>query len=349
VGLVRVIERVTDPVGFLQQVARILTRDGCVVVAVPNIMHGGVRLRLLAGQAPPIPFEAGAPPGWCGFDASSLKELLSRAGFIVTRTELCQEGFDSEAALFSEPDMRRIVLDRLATDTEALTSAYVVVGHKSPLSKQVQLELRIRELSTGYDEGRHGLKRVQQAGEDQDKRLSDLYKRQADLSKEFSDLKQILGNLGPESPRLKEAHHAVTVRIGEADAVWRELGRLQYAQVIARIQEAVRACLPHNAVVLVVSKGDPKLLELGGGRTGWHFLQSRDGVYAGHHPADSGAAIKALEQMMASGASYLLLPRTAFWWLDHYAAFKDYLNRFRLVFRDDRTCLIHALDRTVSR
>jgi len=349
VGLVRVVEYLDDPVGLLRQAAKMLTRDGCIAVAVPNITHGSVRLRLLAGQPPHVSVDAGTPNGWRGYNASSLKELLGRAGFVVTRTELCQARFDSEVALFDEPDMRKTLLDRLAADTDALTSAYVVVGHKSPLSKQVQLELRMRELSTGHEEAGHTLRRVQHSSEDQEKSLSDLHKRQADLSNELGDLKRsVIGRLGPEPLRLKETHQALVSLIGEADAVRRDLERLQYTQMIGRIQAAVDVCLPHNAVVLVVSKGDPRLLELRG-RTGWHFLQVRDGVYAGHHPADSNAAIQALEQMIAKGASHLLLPRTAFWWLDHYAAFRDYLNKFRTAFRDDRTCVIHVLDRSAGR
>jgi hypothetical protein len=80
------------------------------------------------------------------------------------------------------------------------------------------------------------------------------------------------------------------------------------------------------------------------GRIGWHFLQTRDGVYAGHHPADSAAAIKALTLLRAKGADYLLFPATSLWWLDHYAAFAEYVNkRFRVVVRDERTCVIYAL------
>ena len=42
-----------------------------------------------------------------------------------------------------------------------------------------------------------------------------------------------------------------------------------------------------------MSKGDERLLAFNG-RTGWHFLRNDKGLYAGHHPADSAAAIAAL-------------------------------------------------------
>jgi hypothetical protein len=44
------------------------------------------------------------------------------------------------------------------------------------------------------------------------------------------------------------------------------------------------------------------------------------------------------------GAQYLLLPATAFWWLDHYQKFRDDLEaRYPVIVRNDNTCLIFRL------
>jgi len=81
------------------------------------------------------------------------------------------------------------------------------------------------------------------------------------------------------------------------------------------------------------------------GRTGWHFPQRDDGVYAGYHPADAAEAITHLEELRARGAQYLLVPRTAFWWLEHYADFSHHLHsQYPLVARQSHVCLIFALD-----
>jgi hypothetical protein len=100
---------------------------------------------------------------------------------------------------------------------------------------------------------------------------------------------------------------------------------------------------------LVVSKGDERLVAFNG-RTGWHFLRNDKGQYAGHHPADSGAAIAALEDLRTAGATYLVFPQVALWWLDHYAGLRDHLDKHgRVVVRDDRTAVIYALDRPGAR
>jgi len=117
----------------------------------------------------------------------------------------------------------------------------------------------------------------------------------------------------------------------------------RYRQLPDRIREAVGTTLPPEATVLVISKGDKELLQLGG-RRAWHFPQREDGVYAGYYPDDSAAAIAHLEALHQKGAEFLLLPQTAFWWLEHYQEFRQHLeNRYRLVLSDSDTCKIFAL------
>jgi lipopolysaccharide biosynthesis protein len=94
--------------------------------------------------------------------------------------------------------------------------------------------------------------------------------------------------------------------------------------------------------VLVVSKGDNELLQLNGYRA-WHFPQTESGSYAGFHPRDSADAIHHLEELRTRGAEYLLFPRTAFWWLEHYKELKNRLeSRHTLVCRDE-ACVIYGL------
>jgi glycosyltransferase involved in cell wall biosynthesis len=99
-----------------------------------------------------------------------------------------------------------------------------------------------------------------------------------------------------------------------------------YRRLKRKIREALETCIPGNATVLVVSRGDESLLKCGHGR-GWHFPRNEDGVYAGHHPVDSAAAVEHLEALRAKGGEFLLFPTTAVWWFDHYREFKQHLDR----------------------
>jgi hypothetical protein len=116
-----------------------------------------------------------------------------------------------------------------------------------------------------------------------------------------------------------------------------------YSRLIERIRQVVDTVLPPHAKVLVVSRGDDELIELGG-RSGWHFPRQDDGSYMGYHPADDEAAITHLEQLRARGAEYLLLPSAAFWWLDYYRGFADHLQeRYTTVAYEPDSCLVYEL------
>lgn len=116
-----------------------------------------------------------------------------------------------------------------------------------------------------------------------------------------------------------------------------------YDRVTHRIQDVVRDSLPVSSTVLVVSKGDDDLLDLGG-RKAWHFPRSRNGQYAGHYPATSQDAIDHLEALRMLGADFLVLPATSLWWLDHYVQFAQHLrHHYRLMVSDPDTCMIFAL------
>jgi tRNA (mo5U34)-methyltransferase len=116
-----------------------------------------------------------------------------------------------------------------------------------------------------------------------------------------------------------------------------------YFRLVRQIREMVATVAPPESIVLVVSRGDDELLKLDGSQ-GWHFPRNEDGGYPGHYPPDSATAIAHLEELRAKGAEYLLIPRTAFWWLEHYAEFGKHLeSRYPALVRDDGTCMIFGL------
>ncbi|CAA9224662.1 MAG: hypothetical protein AVDCRST_MAG93-605, partial [uncultured Chloroflexia bacterium] len=119
-----------------------------------------------------------------------------------------------------------------------------------------------------------------------------------------------------------------------------------YEKLIEQICKVVSDTLPAHATVVVVSKGDDNLIDLGG-RQGWHFPQNEDGAYAGYYPHDSAQVIAHLEALREKGGEFLLLPSTALWWLDHYAEFNQYLEqKYPVVFRQNDVCVIFALSKS---
>jgi hypothetical protein len=141
--------------------------------------------------------------------------------------------------------------------------------------------------------------------------------------------------------KLKEAQDDVERMRIDIGRLKGELGR---RKILERARKIVEVALPPDAKVIVVSKGDPDLTDLGG-REASHFPQSEDGRYAGYHPETSDHAIKHLEELRSRGARFLLFPDTAFWWFGHYRDFARYLeDHYRLVVKKDGACAIYDLD-----
>jgi hypothetical protein len=129
----------------------------------------------------------------------------------------------------------------------------------------------------------------------------------------------------------------------DATAPARVLGAAQYADLVGRVRGLVEATVPAGATVLVVSKGDDKLVDLAG-RRGWHFPRAADGRYLGYYPRTDHDAIAHLEELRASGAEYLVFPGVALWWLDHYAHLATHLReRYGTVAYDHDTAIVFEL------
>jgi GT2 family glycosyltransferase len=126
---------------------------------------------------------------------------------------------------------------------------------------------------------------------------------------------------------------------------WRPYDRRrveEYEQVKERVRGVVRNAVPQGSTVLVVSRGDDELLALDG-RRGVHFPQDEPGIYAGHYPEDSAAAIAALERLRSDGCSYFVVPRPGLWWLEHYDGFAAHLADNAVSVVRDEACVLYEL------
>jgi GT2 family glycosyltransferase len=118
-----------------------------------------------------------------------------------------------------------------------------------------------------------------------------------------------------------------------------------YQRLVAAIREVVGKVVPAGARVLVISKGDPDLIDVEG-RRAEHFPRNPDGSYTGYHPADSAEAITHLQCLHVRADDYLIIPSTFYWWLEHYIGFARYLAETgEEVFRDNDCCVIFKFGR----
>jgi GT2 family glycosyltransferase len=127
---------------------------------------------------------------------------------------------------------------------------------------------------------------------------------------------------------------------GEAWQPYQRRQTPEYAELVAGVRRTLRQTLPAGSTVLVVSKGDERLLAVDELRT-WHFPRLSDGSWPGHHPADGEEVIAGLEELSAQGAEYIVFPTPTLWWLDFYAGLAGRLDG-RAV-HSNETCAIYSL------
>jgi hypothetical protein len=98
--------------------------------------------------------------------------------------------------------------------------------------------------------------------------------------------------------------------------------RTSYSQAVDALRDLVVARVPEGAEVLVISRGDPNLVDLAA-RRGRHFPADLSGAWAGFHPA-LGAAATTLDDQRGD-ADHLVVPATAAWWFQTYPELVDLL------------------------
>lgn len=148
---------------------------------------------------------------------------------------------------------------------------------------------------------------------------------------------------GTRSELLERNRRLYAEKWGEAWQPYRRMSSQRYGAMKRRIGELVQTAVPDDGPLIVVSKGDEDLVRLNG-RTAWHFPQTADGVWAGHHPGSSDEAIERLEALRRRGGHYLLVPGTSRWWLEHYGALRAHLERSSGPIVDEEACVVYRLE-----
>jgi 2-polyprenyl-3-methyl-5-hydroxy-6-metoxy-1,4-benzoquinol methylase len=355
-----VLEHLKDPLSTLLTVKGYLRPDGYIVASIPNVAHGSVRLALLGGQFPYSELGLLDRTHLRFYTRETMEKLFEDAGFVITHFERQEQKIDASEVLYDKTAIPVSLLEALSQDPKALTYQFIVVVYPIPRATLGLIQHRIRELTEEKEAAWRETAELRQAVKKQTEQLDSLAARVELMSSREEDLRTMLLDAHDQllwrDEEIRAALHDLqdtlaalqqntsnTRTVDQSVVPSKRLGYQEYQQLIDRIREVVRSTLPPDTTVVVVSKGDNELLKLEG-RRAWHFPQREDGVYAGYYPADSAAAIAHLEALRAKGGQFLLFPQTAFWWLEHYAEFKQHLeSHYRVVVRQEDTCLIFAL------
>jgi len=118
-------------------------------------------------------------------------------------------------------------------------------------------------------------------------------------------------------------------------------GLLAYRAEVSAVRRLIEDVVPRGEAVAVVSRGDDELTSVSE-RNVLHFPCDADGAYTGSYPADDFAAVRDLEHLISLGVSHLVLPRTAFWWLEHYPGLDSHLRETWELTCDTQSAMIFS-------
>ncbi len=210
-----VLEHLRDPWSVLRDTKPFLASDGFVVLSIPNIAHGNVRLALLHGSFEYAPLGLLDDTHLRFFTLHSVRDLCRRAGYRIETIERTRIPLFAETDVVPQVDERefsRDVIDEIRRDPEHDTLQFVIQA------------LPVRE-SDRTDSTLGALAESQRKFADTLERVASLQRR----------LEETVAELRDENLALGAALHAAEVARNA------EMARLMEAAELARAREAAAA------------------------------------------------------------------------------------------------------------
>jgi SAM-dependent methyltransferase/peptidoglycan hydrolase CwlO-like protein len=177
-----VLEHLRNPTATLGQVATVLAPGGSVVISIPNITHGALRLELLRGRFRYRPSGLLDRGHLRFFDADGVDELIREAGLHAETTlrvirRLDQTEFDVDVTAIPSA-----VRTSLESDVDALTYQFFVIARpgrvvataRPPMSLLERQRARTDELAAALDSGASYARHLEAQLAAKDERLLDL-------------------------------------------------------------------------------------------------------------------------------------------------------------------------------
>ena len=199
-----VLEHLRDPLPVLKQARDLLAPGGYVVISIPNVAHGSVRLSLLKGR-----FDYG-PLGLLDethirfFTRDNLRALLRDAGFAATDFLRTTAGvFETELRVSAE-DFDPALVEQVLADPDALTYQFVVraVPDDADFSVtamreqfEARLEDAVREIAAAQDRAEQAERRLEEVRSAMQAELTAMHEQVVARNEEIERLRRTIDEM----------------------------------------------------------------------------------------------------------------------------------------------------------
>ena len=222
-----VLEHLRDPWRVLRDTRPFLSPDGFVVISIPNVAHGNVRLSLLRGAFDYAPLGLLDDTHLRFFTLRSVRELCLRAGYHIDAIERVKIPLFFETDVFPQVDERDFgldVIDDVRRDPEHDTLQFVVCA--TPVRDYEHLDLTLDALA-----------KVEMKFADASGKISRLDRQLSELSARLVETESARNELSTRLAESEAARDGLAKRLAETEAQ-AQARELAAAESVAELRQA---------------------------------------------------------------------------------------------------------------
>lgn len=209
-----VLEHLKDPTSVLVRLRELLTEDGFVVLSLPNVAHGSVRLALLNGRFDYQEIGLLDRTHLTFFTRQSIERMLDEAELGMATLHRHELNLDASEVPFDADAVPAELRAALDADLDSRTYQFVVKAVPMARAGLREVQRQLRELARERDETELELERMRAAAD-----------RAAELEAAFAEMS---GREGQLRHSLIEAHDQLLRRDADLDRAKRRLAELEH-------------------------------------------------------------------------------------------------------------------------
>ncbi|KYC39083.1 methyltransferase [Scytonema hofmannii PCC 7110] len=236
-----VLEHLRDPWRVLQQARQILKPEGYVVVSIPNIAHGAIRLALLQGRFEYMAQGILDNTHLRFFTYRTVKELLESSGYFIDVMERTKLPISSASELLPDINTNNFdikILQSLEQDEEADTLQFVIRAF--PLSLEGKYAALNEEYTRLVNEVKSSYAELEQIRSELQQSQSELQEKETELEKSQIQIQQKQSELERSQVEIKEKQKSLEQSQTQLQHIQTELERVdfQLQQTQAELKDA---------------------------------------------------------------------------------------------------------------